>query len=58
VLEDTIEALRADALDAGDASGYFPAMYARVTDRIDRAATGGEFADPRRIVHALLGDLA
>jgi hypothetical protein len=45
VLDDTIEALRAVALDADDASGYFPAMYARVTDRIDRAAADGQFGD-------------
>ena len=45
MLQDTIEALRAVALDADDATGYFPAMYARVTDRIDRAAAAGEFGD-------------
>lgn len=46
MLADTIEELRAAASAAEDASGHFPAMYARVTDRIDRAATAGEFADP------------
>ena len=45
VLADTIEELRAVALAADDASGHFPAMYARVTDRIDRAAVAGEFGD-------------
>ena len=45
VLADTIEQLRADALAADDATGYFPAMYARVTQRIDRAATDGQFGD-------------
>ena len=45
VLADTIEELRAVALAADDASGHFPAMYARVTDRIDRAARAGEFGD-------------
>lgn len=45
MLEDTIEELRADALAADDATGYFPAMYARVTARIDRAAADGRFGD-------------
>ncbi len=45
MLEDTIDALRAVALDAVDASGYFPAMYARVTDRIRSAASDGRFGD-------------
>ena len=45
MLDATIEELRSAALDAADASGYFPAMYARVTRRIDRAAVAGEFAD-------------
>ncbi|MEO6654053.1 MAG: DUF5995 family protein [Ilumatobacteraceae bacterium] len=45
MLDDTIDALRGVALDADDASGYFPAMYARVTDRIRDAATAGRFDD-------------
>ena len=45
VLEDTIEELRAAALGADDATGYFPAMYARVTARIDHAAAEGRFGD-------------
>lgn len=45
MLEDTIEALRAVALESDDATGYFPAMYARVTDRIDRAVADGRFGD-------------
>jgi hypothetical protein len=45
MLEDTIDELRTVALDAADASGYFPAMYARVTDRIRIAATDGRFGD-------------
>ena len=45
MLADTIDALRAVALDADDASGYFPAMYARVTDRIRTAAGDGRFGD-------------
>ncbi len=43
MLEDTIDALRTVAIDAVDASGYFPAMYARVTDRIRSAAIEGRF---------------
>lgn len=45
MLEDTIDELRAVALEAADASGYFPAMYAQVTDRIRTAATEGRFGD-------------
>ena len=45
MLADTIEELRTVALASDDASGYFPAMYARVTDRIQRAASAGEFGD-------------
>lgn len=45
MLEATIEELRAVALTADDASGYFPAMYARVTDRIRVAADEGRFGD-------------
>lgn len=44
-LADTIERLRADALAADDASGHFPAMYARVTAAVERAAGGGRFGD-------------
>lgn len=46
MLAATIEELRAVALAADDASGYFPAMYARVTERIALAATDGRFAEP------------
>lgn len=49
-LDDTVEALRSAAIDADDASGHFPAMYARVTDRIRRAAASGEFEDPEGMV--------
>jgi hypothetical protein len=45
MLEATVEELRTIALDADDASGYFPAMYARVTRRIDETAAAGEFGD-------------
>ena len=49
MLTPTIEELRAIALGASDASGYFPAMYARVTDRIRTAAGEGRFDDPARM---------
>jgi len=45
MLEDTVEELRAAALAADDATGYFPAMYARVTQRIDQAAAEDRFGD-------------
>ena len=50
VLDDTIEELRSVALAADDASGHFPAMYARVTDRIRQAAAAGEFGDGEGMV--------
>ncbi|MBW3575837.1 MAG: hypothetical protein KY450_13520 [Actinobacteria bacterium] len=37
--------LRRIARDAGDASGYFPALYARVTGRLADAIARSEFAD-------------
>jgi hypothetical protein len=49
MLAPTIEELRSIALGASDASGYFPAMYAQVTDRIRRAAAEGEFDDAARM---------
>jgi hypothetical protein len=49
MLDDTIEELRSIALGADDASGYFPAMYARVTQRIDLAAASGDFGDGGRM---------
>lgn len=45
MLDDTIEALRAVALNANDAAGHFPAMYARVTDRIRSEVAAGRFED-------------
>ena len=45
MLEATIEALRSEALGADDASGYFAAMYARVTDRVRASITSGRFGD-------------
>ncbi len=55
VLEPTIDQLRAEALDAGDADGYFAAMYARVTDRVDIAITDGRFADGERMARFARG---
>ncbi len=51
MLEDTIEELRAVALGADDASGYFAALYARVTDRVQTAIAGGRFGDGERMAH-------
>jgi hypothetical protein len=49
MLTATIEELRSIALDADDASGYFPAMYARVTERIWIAAAADRFDDSGRM---------
>ncbi len=49
VLGPTIERLRSAARDADDASGYFAAMYARVTDRVQVAITDGRFGDGERM---------
>jgi len=45
VLAPTIDLLRTEALSADGADGYFAAMYARVTERVDHARAGGRFAD-------------
>ena len=45
MLRETIEELRSVALDADDASGHFPAMYARVTQQIQAAVESGQFGD-------------
>lgn len=45
MIADTARDLRAIALAAGDASGYFPALYSRVTARIAAAIDSGTFAD-------------
>ncbi|MET0909960.1 MAG: DUF5995 family protein, partial [Ilumatobacteraceae bacterium] len=49
MLTDTIEQLRSIALAADDASGHFPAMYARVTERVEIAAASGRFDDGARM---------
>lgn len=51
MLAATIEQLRAAAHEAGDASGYFAAMYARVTDRVQHAIDEGRFGDGERMAH-------
>lgn len=45
MIADTADELRAIALAATDASGYFPALYARVTARIGASIGAGTFAD-------------
>ena len=50
MLDDTIDELRTVALEAVDGSGYFPAMYARVTDRIRSATADGRFGDREGMV--------
>jgi hypothetical protein len=49
VLEATVEELRSTALDADDAGGYFAAMYARVTVRVQTAIAEGRFGDGERM---------
>jgi hypothetical protein len=49
MLTATIDELRSVALAAGDASGYFPAMYARITHEVETAAAAGRFDDGRRM---------
>ena len=45
MLEETVDELRDAALGTDDASGYFVAMYARVTDRVQSGITAGRFGD-------------
>jgi hypothetical protein len=45
MIADTAKDLRAVALAASDASGYFPALYSRVTARIAASIEAGTFAD-------------
>lgn len=49
MLTATIDELRSVALAAGDASGYFPAMYARITHEVGTAAAAGRFNDGQRM---------
>ncbi len=45
MIADTAKELRAAAFAAGDASGYFPALYSRVTRRIGASIEDGAFQD-------------
>ena len=45
MIADTARDLRAAALAAGDCSGYFPALYSRVTTRIAESIAKGTFDD-------------
>ncbi len=45
MIADTTTELRTIALAATDASGYFPALYARVTARVGASIEAGSFAD-------------
>ena len=49
MLTATIDELRSVALAADDASGYFPAMYARITKAVESAAADGRFTDGPRM---------
>lgn len=49
MLDETLESLRAAALAAGDAGGYFPALYCRVTKRVMEDAAAGRFTDSERM---------
>ena len=48
-LDDTVAALRRIALEATDATGCFPALYARVTTEIARSVAAGTFEDGERM---------
>lgn len=48
-IADTAAELRAIALAADDASGYFPALYSRVTSRIAEAISDKSFEDGARM---------
>jgi hypothetical protein len=45
MIADTAKELRAAAFAAGDASGFFPALYSRVTERIGESIEAGAFQD-------------
>jgi hypothetical protein len=55
VLDRTLHALVGIATSAPDATGYFPAMYARVTRRVLDDAAAGRFADPDRMERFVAG---
>lgn len=49
VIEQTVDELRAIALEARDAAGYFPALYVRVTDDIAAGIRNHRFVDGERM---------
>lgn len=49
VIRDARDELREIALGCDDAAGYFPALYARVTDQIARSIDAGTFDDGERM---------
>ena len=49
MIADTAKELRATALAARDGSGYFPALYSRVTERIGASIAKGTFDDGPRL---------
>jgi hypothetical protein len=49
MIADTASALRAAAITAGGASGYFLALYSRVTERIGASIANGNFDDGPRL---------
>jgi hypothetical protein len=49
MLTATIDELVAVATSSDDAGGYFPAMYARFTERVEAAAPEGRIGDPERM---------
>lgn len=49
-LTETVDQLRSLAAGSSDASGYFPAMYAYVTEVVQQRLTAGQFAEPDRVL--------
>lgn len=49
VIGRTAEELQSIARDAPDATGYFPALYSRVTERIAHSIAAGRFEDGERM---------
>lgn len=47
VLTETVQQLRSFALQASDASGFFPAMYAQVTTAVQERCRAGTFGNPK-----------
>ena len=49
MIEETVAELRSIAVDADDVSGYFPAVYVRVTDDIAEGIVHDRFEDGERM---------